>query len=263
MAAVATCFSLASATADAPRPSSSFNCSDAGSHIKLCKPYLENGGHALEPSKYCCGVVSGIHHFVPECLCEVLKASVLGAPVNATRASRLPAFCHLPPTHCSAAENLRSLTSKLSPEPSTSPPPSPAPVTPTPATPPARSPPRTPPKPPVTPPPAASPSTPPSAPIATPPNPPPTPVATPPPTTPVATPPSPIATPPPNPPPTPTPTPSPPALPTAPASPPGPHFQPSATPPAAPPVSSGALKLPASLLVLLANLAFATVVYCM
>ncbi|RWV99251.1 hypothetical protein GW17_00037855 [Ensete ventricosum] len=50
-------------------------------------------------SKNCCDVVSGFHHLVPECLCEVLKASALGAPVNATRASRLPAFCHLPPAH--------------------------------------------------------------------------------------------------------------------------------------------------------------------
>ncbi|URE49550.1 hypothetical protein MUK42_25094 [Musa troglodytarum] len=101
MAAVAICFSLASATADAPRPSSSLDCTDAGSHIELCRPYLENGSHVLEPSEKCCDVVSGIHHLASDCLCEVLKASVLGAPLNATRASRLPTFCHLPPAHCS------------------------------------------------------------------------------------------------------------------------------------------------------------------
>ncbi|CAL9201992.1 unnamed protein product [Musa hybrid cultivar] len=241
IAALAVCFSMAAAVATASNTPGHNPCSFAELPIQYCKSFLQKGRHCSKPSLTCCALVFDIFMVNPSCVCEAMKPSFLGVAVDPARVSLLPELCHLPTNnlHCFA------------------PPPSSSPIThPPPATPPSSSissPPSNPPSGSVEAPSSNAPpasvearsSSQPSGPVVEPPaNAPSSSISVPPshpPSSSIAAPPTSV---------------------TAPASAPVSNSHPPATSPAAAPSSSGALKLATSLVVFLANLAFATAFFC-
>ncbi|KAJ8465290.1 hypothetical protein OPV22_027842 [Ensete ventricosum] len=262
IAAMAVCFSMAPAVATTP----GYNpCSFAELPIQYCKSFLQTGSHCSKPSLACCALVSDVFMVNPSCLCEAIKPSFLGVAVDPARVSLLPDLCHLPTKnlHCFAAA---PSSTPIAHPPAASPPSSS--ISSPPSNPPSASI-----KAPssiatsvsVAAPPSNAPSgsgqapssNPPSASVEAPSSSPPSgPVVQPPANAPSSS----ISLPPSNPPSSPIA--APPSSATSPASAPGTDSHQPATAPAAAPSSSDALKLATSLVVVLANLAFATAFLC-